>query len=158
MAVSIFMSVSKKEVPWCPIDATLAVIDGRWKGTIVWCLLAKPMRPCELQRVIPQITERMLLRHICDLVTTASCSASMRARSRPGSNTLFLLTVAHCSRFSKAWLSGDWDTYTPVSNAVPKIFRSSEYSVPTVRLLGKFPPAGEGPTMVFACCDDPVFR
>ena len=69
MAVSIFMSVSKKEVPWCPIDATLAVIDGRWKGTIVWCLLAKPMRPCELQRVIPQITERMLLRHLRDLVT-----------------------------------------------------------------------------------------
>lgn len=62
------MSVSKKETPWCPIDATLSVIDGRWKGTIVWCLLTQPMRPCELQRVIPQVTERVLLRHLRELV------------------------------------------------------------------------------------------
>jgi hypothetical protein len=26
------MGVSKKEISPCPIDATLSVIDGRWKG------------------------------------------------------------------------------------------------------------------------------
>ncbi len=27
-----------------PIDAALSVIDGRWKGTILWRLLDGPMR------------------------------------------------------------------------------------------------------------------
>ena len=32
------MAVSKKEIGECPIDAALSVIDGRWKGTILWRL------------------------------------------------------------------------------------------------------------------------
>jgi DNA-binding HxlR family transcriptional regulator len=62
------MPVSKKEVSPCPIDAMLSVIDGRWKGTILWRLLDGPMRTSELRRAIPEITERMLIRHLRDLV------------------------------------------------------------------------------------------
>ncbi len=62
------MAVSKKEVGECPIDATLSVIDGRWKGTILWRLTDGPMRTAELRRSIPDITERMLIRHLHDLV------------------------------------------------------------------------------------------
>ncbi len=38
------MGVSKKEISPCPIDVTLSVIDGRWKGTILWRLLDGPMK------------------------------------------------------------------------------------------------------------------
>lgn len=62
------MPVSKKEISECPIDAMLQVIDGRWKGTILWCLSEGPMRTSELKRSIPGITERMLIRHLNDLV------------------------------------------------------------------------------------------
>lgn len=62
------MPVSKKEIGECPIDATLSVIDGRWKGTILWRLADGPMRTAELRRSIPDITERMLIRHLHDLV------------------------------------------------------------------------------------------
>ncbi|BBX27344.1 winged helix-turn-helix transcriptional regulator [Mycolicibacterium alvei] len=62
------MAVSKKEIGDCPIDATLSVIDGRWKGTILWRLADGPMRTAELRRSIPDITERMLIRHLHDLV------------------------------------------------------------------------------------------
>ena len=62
------MAVSKKEISPCPIDAMLSVIDGRWKGTILWRLLDGPMRTAELGRSIPQITERMLIRHLKELV------------------------------------------------------------------------------------------
>ncbi|MGV0737283.1 helix-turn-helix domain-containing protein [Mycobacterium sp. DBP42] len=62
------MAVSKKEIGECPIDATLSVIDGRWKGTILWRLADGPMRTAELRRSIPDITERMLIRHLHDLV------------------------------------------------------------------------------------------
>jgi DNA-binding HxlR family transcriptional regulator len=62
------MAVSKKGINECPIDTTLTVIDGRWKGTILWRLLDGPMRTAELRRSIPDITERMLIRHLHDLV------------------------------------------------------------------------------------------
>lgn len=61
------MGVSKKEISPCPIDVALSVIDGRWKGTIVWRLLEGPKRPNELRKSIPEITERMLLRHLREM-------------------------------------------------------------------------------------------
>jgi DNA-binding HxlR family transcriptional regulator len=62
------MPVSKKEASECPIDAMLTVIDGRWKGTILWRLTNGPLRTSELRRSIPGITERMLIRHLHELV------------------------------------------------------------------------------------------
>jgi DNA-binding HxlR family transcriptional regulator len=62
------MPVSKKEISACPIDAMLSVIDGRWKGTILWRLSDGPMRTSELHRTIPGITQRMLIRHLQELV------------------------------------------------------------------------------------------
>jgi DNA-binding HxlR family transcriptional regulator len=62
------MPVSKKEIPECPLDAALSVVDGRWKGTVLWRLYERPLRPSELRRLIPGITERMLIRHLHELV------------------------------------------------------------------------------------------
>ena len=62
------MPVSKKEVSACPINSMLSVIDGRWKGTILWKLLSGPMQTSELRRSIPEITERMLIRHLHEMV------------------------------------------------------------------------------------------
>jgi len=62
------MPVSKKDISPCPIDAMLSVIDGRWKGTILWRLSEGPMRTGELLRSIPGVTERMLIRHLHELV------------------------------------------------------------------------------------------
>jgi DNA-binding HxlR family transcriptional regulator len=62
------MPVSKKEVGECPVDAMMRVMDGRWKGTILWRLEEGPKRTSELKRSIPGITERMLIRHLQELV------------------------------------------------------------------------------------------
>src|SRR5277367_6091819 len=62
------MPVSKKEVGECPVDAMMRVMDGRWKGTILWRLQDGPKRTSELKRSIPGITERMLIRHLQELV------------------------------------------------------------------------------------------
>ena len=42
----------------------------RWsvEGTILWRLSTGPMRTSELRRSIPEITERMLIRHLHELV------------------------------------------------------------------------------------------
>lgn len=65
------MSVSKKELSPCPVDAALSVIDGRWKATILWRLCNGPMRTSELRRSIPEMTERMLIRHLHELVDSS---------------------------------------------------------------------------------------
>lgn len=62
------MSVSKKEISPCPVDAALSVIEGRWKASILWKLCDGPMRTSELRRSIPEMTERMLIRHLHELV------------------------------------------------------------------------------------------
>lgn len=63
------MSVSKKEAQAeCPVDTALTVLDGRWKGTILWRLSSGQMRTSEIRRSIPEISERMLIRHLQELV------------------------------------------------------------------------------------------
>src|SRR6476660_4318611 len=46
----------------CPL------MDGRWKGTILWRLQDGPRRTSELKRSITGITEPMLIRHLQELV------------------------------------------------------------------------------------------
>ena len=52
----------------CAIDATMSVIEGRWKGTIL-CRLFKngKMRFSELQKDIGEITSRILTKQLKEL-------------------------------------------------------------------------------------------
>ena len=52
----------------CSIDAAMAVIEGRWKGTII-CMLAMDgtLRFSELQRKIGEITPRILSKQLKEL-------------------------------------------------------------------------------------------
>ena len=58
----------ERELWECPVDTALSVIGGRWKATILWRLSERPMRTSELRRSIPAVTERMLIRHLQELV------------------------------------------------------------------------------------------
>ncbi len=53
----------------CPVDAAMAVIEGRWKSTII-CLLARSggMRFSELQKSIGNVTARILTKQLKELV------------------------------------------------------------------------------------------
>lgn len=44
----------------CPMEATLDLIGGKWKGVILFRLFAGPMRFGELQRALCKITQRTL--------------------------------------------------------------------------------------------------
>ncbi|MEV0977020.1 helix-turn-helix domain-containing protein [Streptomyces sp. NPDC049915] len=44
----------------CGVNAALAVIDGKWKSTLLWLLEAGPQRPGELRRRLPGLTEKVL--------------------------------------------------------------------------------------------------
>ncbi len=45
---------------YCPVDLTLSVIGGRWKGLVFWNLREGPKRYGELKKILVGINDKML--------------------------------------------------------------------------------------------------
>lgn len=50
--------------PGCPVEVTLDLIDGKWKGVILFHLQDGLLRFGELRRLMPGITQRMLTKQL----------------------------------------------------------------------------------------------
>src|SRR3569623_3696424 len=50
--------------PGCSVEATLDLIDGKWKGVILYHLQGGTQRFGELRRMMPGITQRMLTKQL----------------------------------------------------------------------------------------------
>lgn len=51
----------------CPVRTTLNVLGGKWKLLMLSYLLDGPRRYGELRRLMPEITEKMLIQELRDL-------------------------------------------------------------------------------------------
>jgi DNA-binding HxlR family transcriptional regulator len=51
----------------CPVRTTLNVLGGKWKLLVLSCLLEGPRRYGELKRLMPEITEKMLIQELREL-------------------------------------------------------------------------------------------
>lgn len=51
----------------CPVDTTLVVIGGKWKGVILYHLIDGPRRFNEFRRLYPGLTQFMLTRQLREL-------------------------------------------------------------------------------------------
>jgi len=57
----------KNALTQCPVTYTLDKIGGRWKPIIIYNLMSGTKRYSELKKLIPAITEKMLIQHLKQL-------------------------------------------------------------------------------------------
>ncbi len=62
------MKKQRRDEYVCPVEATLDVIGGKWKGVILFHLLLKEkIRFGEMRRLIPPVTQQMLTNQLREL-------------------------------------------------------------------------------------------
>ena len=50
--------------PGCAVEAALSLIDGKWKGVVLFHLLERTHGFSELRRRVPNVTQRMLTKQL----------------------------------------------------------------------------------------------
>lgn len=56
-----------KRLPARPAERALAVISGRWKAIILYHLFDRPKRLSELHRLIPQVSQKVLIQQLREM-------------------------------------------------------------------------------------------
>lgn len=51
----------------CPIETVIHLLGGKWKPLILWHLLDSTKRFSELEKLIPEVTQKMLAQHLREL-------------------------------------------------------------------------------------------
>ncbi len=69
--------------PGCPIEATLDLIDGKWKAIILYHLLDGTLRFGEMKKRLSKITQRMLTRQLRELEEVGLISRTVFAQVPP---------------------------------------------------------------------------
>ena len=120
----------------CTIDATMSVIEGRWKGTILCMLcLNGPMRFSDLQRRIGSITSRILSKQLKELEADGMVDRMVDASSK--------LRVEY--------------SLTPKGHSIIPVLRSlAEWGLMYQCIQVVVPTEGDTPTRSAAALSEPV--
>ncbi|MDB2589754.1 helix-turn-helix transcriptional regulator [Candidatus Thioglobus sp.] len=51
----------------CPVETSIDILAGKWKILILWYLLSETRRFGELQKLMPRITQKMLIQKLREL-------------------------------------------------------------------------------------------
>lgn len=69
--------------PGCPVEGALSLIDGKWKGVILYHLLQGTLRFNEIRRKLPNVTQRMLTLQLRELEANGLVTRTVFAQVPP---------------------------------------------------------------------------
>ncbi len=69
--------------PGCPVEGVLALIDGKWKGVVLYHLLTETLRFNEIRRRLPNVTQRMLTNQLRELEADGLVTRTVFAQVPP---------------------------------------------------------------------------
>jgi DNA-binding HxlR family transcriptional regulator len=61
------MAGTLKRLPKLPVERALKVIAGRWKPVILYYIFCGPRRLSELKRMMPEITQKVLIQQLREM-------------------------------------------------------------------------------------------
>ncbi len=67
----------------CPVEGTLEVIGGKWKGVILYHLLERTYRFGELKQIMPGITQHTLTKQLRELESAGIVNRKVYAEVPP---------------------------------------------------------------------------
>jgi DNA-binding HxlR family transcriptional regulator len=67
----------------CPVEVTMSVLGGKWKGVILHYLLSGTKRFGELRRLLPAVTQRMLTLQLREMETAGVIDRKVYAEVPP---------------------------------------------------------------------------
>lgn len=92
----------------CPVEVTLDVIGGKWKGMVLHRLLDGTARFNEIRRSVPKVTQRMLTRQLRELESDGVIQRKVYAEVPP--KVEYSLTQFGLSLKPMLLLMGEWGT------------------------------------------------
>jgi DNA-binding HxlR family transcriptional regulator len=103
----------------CPVNFVMEKIGGYWKPIIIHQLMSGPRRYGELKRGIPEITEKMLIQHLKQLVADGLVNRKAEAVIPPSVTYSLSEAGADLSDMMKAMVAWGLRYQTESMQSVP---------------------------------------
>jgi len=140
------MDTSPEVVPTQGVETALQVLAGKWKVLILWHLMSTTLRYGALRRLIPDITEKMLIRQLRELerdgiiarISYQSVPPRVEYRMTIYGHSLSPILDALC-HWGRSHLQHQQDSLHTERMGVTNLVASDSESVPGVLLRKEWP-------------------
>ena len=133
------MTAHKHGESSCPIETTLEVLGGKWKGMVLHRLIFGTLRFNELRRLLPHVTQRMLTRQLRELERDGVIRRRVYAEVPP--RVEYSLSEFGLSLKPILLMMGEWgtvyqDKVRKIKMSAPAAESSGRLNVPLSRRAG----------------------
>jgi|SRR5882672_6524936 len=123
----------------CPVDQAIELVGGKWKPLILWRLSVGTLRFGQLQRTMPQVTQRMLTLPLRELESAGLVQRTVYPEVPP--KVEYMLTALGRSVLPVLEALGQWLRAHQVELNAVSTTRTVAEETPLEQLTRKSPPS-----------------